>query len=170
MLAAILSAMVRLVAPVLTFTSEEIWQSMPESLRGDVVSVQLAGWPTVDVPDEAADRLRDDYRIVLDVRDTVTKSLEDARGAGSIGKSQEARVVITAPESVAKVLSARPALADLFITGQAEVVADGDALMVAVLAADGVKCPRCWNLRTDVGSDPEHAELCGRCARVVAAG
>ena len=169
-LAAILSAMVRLVAPVLTFTSEEIWQSMPESLRGDVVSVQLAGWPTVDVPDEAADRLRDDYRIVLEVRDTVTKSLEDARGAGSIGKSQEARVVITAPESVAKVLSARPALADLFITGQAEVVADGDALMVAVLAADGVKCPRCWNLRTDVGSDPEHAELCGRCARVVAAG
>ncbi len=168
-LAAMLDAMVRLVAPVLTFTSEEIWQSMPATLRGDVVSVQLAGWPTVEVPAGSADRVRDDYRIVLEVREVVTKALEEARGTGSIGKSQEAKVVITAPESVAKVLRDRARLADLFITAQAEVVVDGDALKVEVLSAQGEKCPRCWNLRTDVGSDPAHPELCGRCAAVVAA-
>ena len=81
-LAAMLAAMVRLVAPVLTFTSEEIWQFMPETMRGGAESVQLAGWPTVDVPPTEAARLRSDYAVVLAVRDAVTKALEDARNAG----------------------------------------------------------------------------------------
>ena len=76
---------------------------------------------------------------------------------------------MTAPESVANVLTARAGLADLFITGAAEVAAGGDALEVEVTAADGAKCPRCWNVRTDIGRDPGHPELCGRCAAVVAA-
>ena len=63
-LAAMLSAMVRLVAPVLTFTSEEIWQFMPESMRDGAESVQLAGWPAFDVPADEAARLRADYGVV----------------------------------------------------------------------------------------------------------
>jgi isoleucyl-tRNA synthetase len=177
-LAAMLAAMVRLVAPVLTFTSEEIWSFMPEATRGGAESVQLAGWPCVEVPVADAAALRSDYATVLAVRDLVTKALEDARNAGSIGKSQEAEVVVTASQATVDVLAARGAreLADMFIVSDVvfrvgePVGAEGEAsVAVEVLVADGTKCPRCWNLRADVGSDAAYPELCSRCASVVGA-
>jgi len=174
-LAAILSAMVRLVAPVLTLTSEEIWQFMPQSMRDGFESVQLAGWPKVDVPAQEAAALRDSFGVVLQVRDVVTKSLEDARNAGSIGKSQEARVVVTAAPDTVAALGARGsrALADMFIVSEVELrEGEHEASAVAsvdVLSAEGQKCPRCWNIRTDVGSDTAHPDVCGRCATVLGA-
>jgi isoleucyl-tRNA synthetase len=180
-LAAMLSSMVRLVAPVLTFTSEEIWQFMPEVMRDGAASVQLAGWPTVDVPADEARELRAAYATVLAVREVVTKALEDARNTGAIGKSQEAKVTIWAPADTVAVLRQRGAreLADMFIVSEVELGIGGPpqegevpeagwVAMALVAAADGEKCPRCWNLRTDQGSDPAHPGLCARCASVVA--
>jgi isoleucyl-tRNA synthetase len=169
-LAATLAAMVRLVAPVLTFTSEEIWQFMPESARDGAVSVQLAGWPSVEVPAEEAARLRADFAVVLQVREAVTKSLEDARNSGAIGKSQEAAVSLRVPDPVAAVLGARPSLGDLFMVSSVEVSGGPDSVEVDVSRAVGEKCPRCWNIRTDVGSDARHPEVCARCADVLARG
>jgi isoleucyl-tRNA synthetase len=175
-LSAILAVMVRLVAPVLTFTSEEVWQLMPASARGDAESVQLARWPAVDVPADEASQLRLDYAVVLEVREVVTKALEEARNGGIIGKSQEAKVVVTAASATVEVLAARGLreLADMFIVSGVELevggpsAAEGEmAVAVEVAVADGVKCPRCWNLRTDVGGDLVHPELCGRCASVL---
>ncbi|MDO8963869.1 MAG: isoleucine--tRNA ligase [Coriobacteriia bacterium] len=166
-LAAMLTAMVRLVAPVLTFTSEEIWQFMPESMRDGAVSVQLAGWPTVEVPAAAAAGLRAEFAIVLEVREAVTKALEDARNAGVIGKSQEAALVVTVSAGQVAALGARPALSDLFMVASV-TLAEGPELGIAVSRAAGEKCPRCWNIKTDIGTDPGHPDVCARCARVLA--
>jgi isoleucyl-tRNA synthetase len=172
-LAAMLSAMVRLVAPVLTFTSEEIWRFMPESMRDGAESVQLAGWPAVTVPEADAASLRQAYGVVLSVRDEVTKALEMARADCRIGKSQEARVVATADPTTVAVLRDRGgrALSDMLIVSEVELVEGAPVppapASVEVLAADGAKCPRCWNLRQDIGSDPAWPELCSRCAAVV---
>jgi len=164
-LAAILTTLVRLIAPVLTFTTEEVWQSMPEALRGDVVSVQLAGWPTVDVPAGDAERLREEYGVVLAVRDVATKALEEARNAGTVGKSQEARLVVDAPADVRGVLGAREqaGLAELFIVSEVALGAESPEVVVRVERASGEKCPRCWNWR-ELGPDG----LCARCSQVVA--
>jgi len=166
-LATMLGAMVRMVAPILTFTSEEIWQSTPEALRGDVASVQLAGWPEVAVDETVAAPLRDAYAVVRAVREDVTKALEDARTAGLVGKSQEAAVTIDATDDAVAVLAARPALADLFIVGQVTLRGGSEAVAVQVARAGGAKCPRCWNIRTDIGSVPAHPDVCGRCAAVL---
>jgi isoleucyl-tRNA synthetase len=173
-LAAMLSAMVRLVAPVLTFTSEEIWSFMPEALRGGFESVQLAGWPSVEVPAAEAASIRAEYATVLAVREDVTRALEAARNEGRIGKSQEAAVTIAAPAAVIDTLRARGGrnLADMMIVSEVRLVV-GDSPSQAVAAvivdrAEGAKCPRCWNIRTDAGSDPSNPDLCARCAQVVA--
>jgi isoleucyl-tRNA synthetase len=166
-LAVMLGAMVRMVAPILTFTSEEIWQTMPEPLRGGVASVQLAGWPDLAVDEAVAAPLRDAYRTVRAIREDVTKALEDARAAGLVGRSQEAAVTIGASAEAVAVLAARPALADLFMVGEVSLRPSAGGVAVQVARAAGEKCPRCWNIRTDVGSDPAHPDVCGRCAAVL---
>jgi isoleucyl-tRNA synthetase len=174
-LAAVLGAMTRMVAPVLTFTSEEVWQALPDALRDGVVSVQLAGWPSTGAPAGEAAKLREEYGTVLTVRDDVTRALEAARSEGRIGKSQEATVTITAPAATIGTLSARGGreLADMLIVSEV-LLREGEAppqaaCAVTVERADGTKCPRCWNIRTDTGSDPSDPALCTRCAGVVAA-
>ena len=165
-MAEILSTLVRLIAPVLTFTTEEVWQFMPEPLRGGAVSVQLAGWPAVDVPAEDAVRLREAYGVVLEVRDIATKALEDARNAGTVGKSQEARLVVSAPAPVREALAAHGPgmLAEMFIVSEITIGDDAGEVGVTVERAAGEKCPRCWNYRT-IGADG----LCARCSEVVSA-
>ncbi|MDO8880690.1 MAG: isoleucine--tRNA ligase [Coriobacteriia bacterium] len=170
-LAAVLGDVVRLVAPVLSFTAEEVWQSAAEPLRDGVVSVHLAGWPVAEERADAAD-LRAAYGVVLAARDAATKALEDARNAGEIGKSQQARLRVRAVPADRAVLEARgaEALAEMFIVSAVvlEPADDGEAEAgaprVIVEAAEGEKCPRCWNWR-ELGAD----DLCARCSTVVSA-
>ncbi|HSK46960.1 MAG TPA: isoleucine--tRNA ligase, partial [Coriobacteriia bacterium] len=147
-LAEILGVLVRVLTPILSFTCEEVWTFMPESLR-DEESVQLSDWPVLQLPAEEGDSLRATYTTVLDVRDVVTRALEDARNDKRIGKSQEAAVRITAPAETAAVLRNRApgALAELLIVASVSVE-DGEDLSVEVGPAGGEKCPRCWNYRT----------------------
>jgi isoleucyl-tRNA synthetase len=166
-LAQVLLTLVRLVAPVLSFTTEEVWQFMPAALRNDVDSVHLAGWPSVEVPSDEAAALRESYGSALEVRDVVTKALESARNAGVVGKSQEARLVLGVPDAVRGALEARgsESLAEMFIVSSLEMTpGSADEITVTVERADGEKCPRCWNWR-DVGPDG----LCARCSAVVSA-
>lgn len=170
-LAAIAEALVRLMAPVLTFTCEEIWQYLPQALR-DADSVQLAGWPRVphvaEHPEEAVN-LRIAYEVVLEVRDAVMQALEAARNDKEIGKSQEARVLIEAPAGTLEVLKTRGerSLAEMFIVSEVELV-DGGEIAVTVKLARGDKCPRCWNTRA-LAVDEEYPEVCERCAGVLRA-
>lgn len=165
-LAAILGGLVRVLAPILSFTSEEVWHFMPDALR-DAPSVHLSDWPTLDVPGDEAASLRDAYQSVLQVREVVTKALETARADKVIGKSQEAVVGLSAPPSTLAVLEARgaDALAELFIVSAVRL-RPGKELTAEVLPAAGEKCPRCWNFR-HLGDDAEHPEVCARCASVL---
>ena len=163
-----LKALVRVVAPILVFTSEEVWQFMPEALRDGAESVHLSGWPELDLPAGEADALRESYRVIFEVRDVATKALEDARNESRVGKSQEAILTLTAPPDVLSILDARGvvALADLLIV--AEVVLEpGEDLVADVSPATGDKCPRCWNFR-EIGTDVSYPDVCERCASVLA--
>jgi isoleucyl-tRNA synthetase len=165
-LSAILGDLVRVLAPILSFTCEEVWQFMPEALR-DAKSVHLSDWPTPVLPAEQAAELTGAFAAVLEAREVVTKALEEARGAKIIGKSQEAEVHVLAPAQTVTVLEKRgsAALAELFIVAQVRLSA-ADELAVEVHPADGEKCPRCWNLR-ELGTDAAHPEVCARCAGVL---
>jgi isoleucyl-tRNA synthetase len=152
-------------APILSFTTEEVWQFMPSAIRGEEASVHLAGWPKVDVPTAEAEQLREAYGVVLAVREAATKAIEGARAEGVAGKSQEARLTITVPASSLPVLEARghDSLAEMFIVSAVELQAGAsDEVSVEVARAAGDKCPRCWNWR-DLGADG----LCARCSAVV---
>jgi isoleucyl-tRNA synthetase len=168
-LATILGTLVRALAPVLSFTCEEVWEFMPESLR-DAESVLLTEWPTVEVPAEEAAELRSVYAVVLSAREAVTKALEDARNAKAIGKSQEAHVVLSAPAADHGVLIAREggALAELLIVADVELVV-AEEYSVRIEPAAGEKCPRCWNYR-DLGVHPSWPDVCARCAEVLSDG
>ena len=171
-LANMLEAMVRQLAPILTFTADEVWEEYPQGLRGaeHAVSVQLAGWPLAEdfVPALSASeraQLLADYAVVMDARAVATKAMEDTKAALGITKTQEAAVCISAPADVLSVLKARgeEQLAELLIVS-AVTLEEGPELAAAVTAAPGEKCPRCWNVR-ELGEDG----LCPRCHEVVEA-
>jgi isoleucyl-tRNA synthetase len=154
---------VRVLAPVLSFTAEEVWEFAPESLR-DADSVHLSDWPTLELPAEAA-HVREAYAVVLEVRETVTRALEIARNDKVVGKSQEAAVTVTVPTGTHAVLEARgaAALAEMFIVAHVDLV-EGVEISAAVVPASGEKCPRCWNHR-ELTADG----VCARCADVLKA-
>ena len=167
----ILDVLVRVLSPILSFTTEEVWQNYPEALRtraGREESVQLAGWPSVDtftpaIPAGEAERIRAQFDLVLEARETVTKALEDARNADAIKKSQEAAVTLTAPQATVDALRALPegTLEELFIIAGITVEA-GDELAATVAVTDLDKCPRCWNHRA-LGGNANHPDVCERC-------
>jgi isoleucyl-tRNA synthetase len=170
----ILDTLVRLMAPILSFTADEIWSSLPAGERPD--SVFVAGFrPTPSLDPELAER----WERMLEVRSAVTKALEDARQAGQIGHSLDARVQLEAHGDWATLLRQyEDDLPALFIVSQAELGGEmgPDAespvlpgLKVRIERARGAKCERCWNYSETVGCDADHPGLCARCLRVIAA-
>jgi isoleucyl-tRNA synthetase len=171
----ILDALTRLMAPVLPFTAEEIWRAAP-GFAGKSESVFLAGLP--EAPEGARDDvLAERWETILDMRGAVTKALEEARKRGTIGHPLEARVRLAASDGLGRLLGEiRDQLPALLIVSQVEIAADlaGAApsaslpgLRVEVTPARGGKCARCWNYREDLGAQPDHPEICARCAGVV---
>ena len=166
----ILEVMVRVLAPVLTFTTEEVWQHYPEAARGREgreSSVQLCDWPTrgsfVPALPAETEQLEAQWATIMEVRDAVTKALEEARGAKVIKKSQEASVEVTVPAGALAVLSAFDAAVfeELFIVAGVRFI-EGSELGCEVVAAQGEKCPRCWNFR-ELGGNANHPHVCKRC-------
>ena len=100
---------------------------------------------------------------MLDVREVVMKALEEARGAKTINKSQEASIEISAPRSVLDAVEqfAPEVFEELFIVSEVAFV-EGDELGVRIGQARGEKCPRCWNYR-ELGGNPNHPSVCMRC-------
>jgi len=174
----VLSALVRLMAPILAYTAEEVWAYFTGNDRG-ASSVHFTSFPD-PVPDV---QLSDDERLrwekMLALRQLVSKALEEARAQKRIGSSLEARVTIEAPDELVALIRATDDPEGFFIVSQLETVARGPArasegnedmltdVTVAVAKAEGTKCPRCWMWTQDVGSDKNHPEICGRCARVM---
>ncbi|MCL6610816.1 MAG: isoleucine--tRNA ligase [Peptococcaceae bacterium] len=173
----VLYALVRLLAPVLAFTSEEIWRYVPKN--GDMpVSVQLCDMPGVN-EDYLDPALEKKWDRLLDLRAVVTRALEKARQDKVIGNSLEALVELYVSGEVHDfLLPVKDDLATLFIVSgvavsrepaQGEAVADEEipGFAVMVRRAPGAKCERCWNYHEAVGRDGEHPALCPRCVEVV---
>ena len=174
-------ALVRLLAPILSFTSEEVWQHLPQ-VSGRVESVHLALFPSqqeilgLATPtrngESNQEQLRSDWTLLRGVRDEVLKALEAARNQKLIAGSLEAQVTLSAPEPAYSVL-ARYAqeLRFLFIVSAVNLEsAAGDGasgVRVQVSKAPGRKCERCWNYSTHVGEDPEYPGVCERCSAVL---
>jgi isoleucyl-tRNA synthetase len=162
----IAEAMVRWIAPILSFTAEEIWQELPGKRES---SVLLTTW--YDIPAPA--QLDQDWGRMIAVRDTVSKVLEDLRDAGSIGSGLDADVTIYVDGELSATLTELgEELRFLFITSEARVSAadqrpdnavGGDGFWVSAVATGHEKCARCWHRRADVGSVADHPELCARC-------
>ncbi len=149
-------AMVRWMAPFLSFTAEEAWAIVAPG-QGSIFLQTY--WPK-ETPDAA---LLAKWSAIREARDAVNKAIESVRSAGSVGSSLQAEVTVTAaPEMHALLASLGDDLKFVLITS-AVTLAEGDALAVAVTPATAPKCERCWHWRDDVGSDAAHPTICGRC-------
>ena len=174
-LANMLEAMVRQLAPILAFTCDEVWEKFPEGMmeEGRVAAVALAGWPVEDdyapqLPATEREELLASYEVVMEARDAVMKAIEEARNDGLFTKSQEAAATIMGNTGLIEALAAHglDTLAEIFIVSDVELEEsdDADGFVASVSQAPGEKCPRCWNYR-ELGPDG----LCERCHEVVAA-
>jgi isoleucyl-tRNA synthetase len=175
----IIDHLVRLLAPLLTYTSEEIFWEMPKRRAWrDASSVHLLDW--LKIPEVwRNEALKDQLDLLLRLRPHVLKALEDKRGAGVLGSSLEAKLIFRTASSRDREYLTRwqNLLQAAFIVSQVEIeqasaVEKGvneefAQTEVVIQKADGQKCGRCWNYRSDVGCDPQHPGLCGRCSAVV---
>lgn len=174
----VLEALCRWLAPITSYTADEIWQFIPGQ-RSE--SVFLSEWYAQLQP-LADDALlgREFWQRIMEVRTVVSKALEQQRAKGVIGSSLNAEVVLYADADYHQTLNAIAAeLRFVFLTSGASVLPLADApveleaselagVKVAVLVSEHNKCVRCWHQRADVGAHADHPELCGRCVDNVA--
>ena len=159
----VLSKSVRLLAPILSFTAEEVYDNMPYE---DAESVHLTDFPAKNLINDAA--LEAKWDKLLEVRDDVNKALEESRNEKVIGKSLEAAVEIYSNDSeVVELLNSVDNLHQLFIVSSVDVKEnDGvayDLATVKVTKAEGHRCERCWNIVEEVNEEG----LCPRCASIL---
>jgi len=159
--------MARVLAPVLSFTAEEVWRHLPES-SDKAESVFLAGFPVVPSQWRDGDLL-ERWGDIRDVRREVTRVLEDLRKDGEIGNSLQAAVELRVSGALFDLLSGVGVeqLEDLFLVSKLVLRRGEGSLEVAAEKTREAKCPRCWRHGHGVGSDAERSELCARCASVV---
>ncbi len=150
-------AMLRWMAPFLSFTAEEAWTIFAP---GGSPSIFEQTYASFAAPDEA---LLVKWSRLREIRDAVNKEIEAVRGSGSVGSSLQATVAVAAPAADAALLAGLgEELKFVFITSAA-TVGEAEALSVSVAPSSAPKCERCWHYRDDVGHDPAHPTICGRC-------
>jgi isoleucyl-tRNA synthetase len=177
----IADALARLLAPILVFTADEIWENLPAPARtaagGDdaaavrAASVHLAGFPLATSTRDA--KLASRWAQIFEVREVVLRALEEARAAKQIGSSLEARVELKLKDPLYATLSEyQDELRYVFIVSKVGVVKTGDAaspdIGVEVFRAGGGKCERCWNYTERVGEFHRYPTVCERCIEALA--
>ncbi|MBO9677554.1 MAG: isoleucine--tRNA ligase [Acidovorax sp.] len=151
-------AMLRWMAPFLSFTAEEAWK-----LFGDSESIFLETYGAVGVGATSDEGLLAKWSRIRAIRDVVNKEIEAVRAAGQVGSSLQASVALTVPpEDHALLASLGEDLKFVFITSAVQLTA-GAELGATVQPSAAAKCERCWHYRDDVGHDSAHPTLCGRC-------
>jgi isoleucyl-tRNA synthetase len=151
-------AMLRWMAPFLSFTAEEAWPVLAGAAnQGSIFFETFANLPT------ANEGLLAKWTRICEVRNLVNKEIETVRAAGQVGSSLQANVRLTAPaDDHALLASLREDLKFTLIVSAVELL-EGDELSVQVVPSSATKCERCWHYRDDVGADAAHPTLCGRC-------
>lgn len=166
----ILDALVRMVAPILSFTAEEIWQNMPHRSGDEAESVFLNEFlPKTGITCD--DAFREKWDTIYMIREAVNKKLEEKRAEKVIGKSLEAKVVLTVQdEALAAQIAGWSELPDVLIVSAVEVKTGEtgeEAMAYAIEKASGCQCERCWKFADEVGSIAQYPTLCKRCAEVL---
>lgn len=171
----ILDSMVRMLAPILAFTSDEIWQAMAHRTCDEPAHIMLnqLNKPFSQYQLDDAQMAKWDSLIAL--RDAVNQGLEEARNAKLVGKPLEAQVTLFVEGALYDQLQGQTALLEsLFIVskvlvkqGQGGKVYSAEGVGIVVDRAQGEKCERCWMYSDTVGQDSNHPTLCSRCAKVV---
>jgi isoleucyl-tRNA synthetase len=188
----VVEALVRWIAPILSFTAEDIWQHLPGG-RGESVLLEewYRGWPSGEVliedyKDRNTSKLArelDYWRLVIEVREAVNRELEKLRIAGAIGSSLDAEMDLYCEPALHERLGELgDELRFVLITSYARLhpaeerpagaveatLPGGDRLWIEAAPSEFAKCVRCWHHRSDVGRHADHPELCGRCVENVA--
>jgi isoleucyl-tRNA synthetase len=175
----IAESLVRLVAPLMSFTADEVWQFLPK-VAGRPESVHLALFPSnrdifgTEPTAEQLKKIETDWVSLMSVRDEALKALEAARQAKTIGSALESVVVLKASDPVYSLLKGRETemRALLIVSGvevqKAESGNGSGAVAVEVRRAPGDKCERCWNYSTHVGENKDFPTICERCSEALA--
>ena len=157
----VLNTMVRLTAPILSFTSEEIWQTH-SSLKGQNESIFLSKYFESKQEGECVISSSDWARI-FEIKDIVNQSIERLRNENKLKGSLDSNVIISANEEDKSVLDKLGSeLHFVFISSQASVI-DGDTLSIQIDQMSDEKCTRCWHRDSTVGESKDHPEICSRC-------
>ncbi len=168
----IAEALVRWIAPILSFTANEVWQHIPGNHDE---SIFIQSWYNLENFESPNNISNSDWNSILETKENISKQLEELRNKKQIGSSLDAEVTIwNAPASLTKITNDE--LRFVFITSYVEIESssppdssiklqnsDGTDFFVEVRKSNHQKCVRCWHLREDVGNDQQHPELCGRC-------
>ncbi|MGL4767227.1 MAG: isoleucine--tRNA ligase [Formosimonas sp.] len=156
----IAQSLLRVMAPILSFTAEEAWPVLNRCSSDETIFVEL--YHNIPAPAQA-DALITRWSRIRELRDDVNKALEDARTANQIGSALQAAVTIVAPAADAALLhDLGEDLRFVLITSAAQV-STGEQISVHVDVAQGHKCERCWHVTVDVGANAAHPTLCARC-------
>lgn len=170
----ILSAVTRLIAPIMSFTADEIWGYIPHSSSDNAKSVFLN-----DMPEKSGIKIDDEFSakwdLIAELREDVKKALEIKRADKVIGKSLEADVILYADGEIKEAISKfADELPEIFIVskvelkdGEGEFKGELDSVTVDVIKATGEKCERCWKFSGSVGTHNDHPTLCDRCHSVI---
>src|ERR1041384_6990808 len=154
-------ALARMLAPVLVFTADEIWENLPNR---EEPSIHLTLLPKADA--QSYDALLAEWGRLFAIRDDVLRALEEARVAKQIGSSLQAKVMLQASGSALELLQKHQNdLRYLFIVSQVELgnSTGGEGVSITISNADGEKCERCWNYSTRVGESETYPTVCERC-------
>ena len=157
----IADSLARMLAPILVFTADEIWENLPNRTEP---SIHLALLPTA--PEGSDDALLAEWEQLYAIRDDVLRALEEARVAKKIGSSLQAKVRLETSGSTLELLQRRQNdLRYLFIVSQVELgnAREGEGVSITIAIADGEKCERCWNYSTRVGESERYPTVCERC-------
>ncbi len=175
----ILCALVKILAPILVFTSEEAWGFIAKGAK-DPESIHLAEWPVLN-KQWIDKKLEEKWGILLNIRGYVLKALEEKRASGIIGNALEAKVELAVKEdklfNFLKDYSGQ--LNSIFIvsqvglekqqefSGQTGLIIDDLGLCITIEKAKGIKCQRCWNYKQEVGANSEYPDICQRCVDAI---
>ncbi|HEY0662438.1 MAG TPA: isoleucine--tRNA ligase [Lysobacter sp.] len=160
----IAEAFARWIAPILSFTADEMWRYLPGTRERNVLFTTWYDGLT-PLPDDAP-LSADDFDRLLALREEISRTLEPMRAAGEIGAALQAEIALRCGVADQNWLAPfADELRFLFISGDVAVIADDDAKEIGVAASvtEKAKCVRCWHHRADVGGADGHPELCGRC-------
>ena len=167
-LAELFSMLMRDLQPILSYTVDEAMAYAPAGCVDHQKYAALLDWYKSPITVDEANEFEGVLEASLELRSAVTKALEDARSAGTFTKSQQVRVKAVVPAEMYALLTGDKAvdLAEFYIVSDVELT-QGEELSVAIEAAEGECCDRCWNYRTTVGEYNGHAHICKRCANAL---